>query len=1043
MRTHHLVSAALAVLLAGVEVPAAQDVAIDILPGEARNIVDPASPEPVRVAVLGSDTLDAASIVPSSLRLAGAALVKDAEGRTHTLVDVNGDGRLDLVVQFVAREMLLAESDSRAVLEGTTKDGESLRGEDKVLSLAKALRTAESVPTDQEKLPPLTVGIDIASDSVAVLASASFDPRALPLASIRVNGQSLVKGPSGELTSLEDVDGDGLLDLVLHLSPAALADGKVELDAVSTDGRLVHGEGWFEGQGPVVVPPAPAEPDVVEKNGYPYVIQIPDASPATTYPAIIHVSGVIGVVSKVRVSLNDIHHTCLNDLDVLLVAPNGQSLVLMSDVGGCNGISNATWLTFDDFAPNTLSPGATPPTPYATRPVNNGPGDPFPAPAPAPSGATGLSAFNGIDPNGDWKLFIVDDAFVDSGSIQGGWTLDLVTLTRVCNTTPIGVPDFGAGAPYPSSIGVSGFPRKLAKVTVTLDGVTHSFPDDLDLMLVDPSGHRVMLMSDAGGSTPVSNVTLTLDDDVLSPLPDASPMASVSARPSDYEVGDVFPAPAPGGPVSNQLSTMRGYDPNGLWQLYVADDAVGDSGSIARGWCLNLTAVAPSEMCMPFSLPIPSGAPGTTSGPSAPYPTGFSVSGLTGLVDNVRFRFFGFSHTFPDDVDILAVAPSGRTSMLLSDAGGFTDVSNLDFTIDMDVLTDAPDETPLGPGPYRPTDRSPGDSLPAPAPPAPYGQYFNGEAPNGTWLLYVADDAGGDWGSMSGGWCMSFDLNQPSYSLCVGGSAPLYIPAGMPGQTSGIAFPYPWGFNVPQEGTVIRKVQVRLNRLTHTYPDDLDILLLGPTGQAVMLMSDAGSSVDVQQRNLIFDDEAPTSLPDDAPLVDGTYKPTNYAGGDADAFPAPAPASYGTSLGVFAGTDPKGFWELYVQDDANGDYGVMDEWCLDFFTLYPSAEATNLRWRADKTTLDWDAAANATSYSLLRGTKTDLANLLNGNADSCSATTPQQSQGLVNAIPPPGSFYWYLVVGSSGNVNGPAGSARITGQDTPRAADPMGVCSPL
>src|SRR5678816_1363336 len=151
MRTHHLVSAALAVLLAGVEVPAAQEVAIDILPGEARNIVDPASPEPVRVAVLGSDTLDAASIVPSSLRLAGAAVVKDGEGRTHTLVDVNGDGRLDLVVQFVAREMLLAESDSRAVLEGTTKDGESLRGEDKVLSLAKALRTAESVPTDQEK----------------------------------------------------------------------------------------------------------------------------------------------------------------------------------------------------------------------------------------------------------------------------------------------------------------------------------------------------------------------------------------------------------------------------------------------------------------------------------------------------------------------------------------------------------------------------------------------------------------------------------------------------------------------------------------------------------------------------------------------------------------------------------------------------------------------------------------------------------------------------------------------------------------------------
>src|SRR4029450_3737390 len=255
-------------------------------------------------------------------------------------------------------------------------------------------------------------------------------------------------------------------------------------------------------------------------------------------------------------------------------------------------------------------------------------------------------------------------------------------------------------------------------------------------------------------------------------------------------------------------------------------------------------------------------------------------------------------HTYPDDLDIVLESPSGKTMVLLSDVGSSFDVSNLDVTIDTASVTPAPDSSQLGPGPYRPTDAEPGDSFPAPAPAAPYVTSLYGEPPNGGWQFYAADDAALDWGTI-GGWCMSFTLFEPN-SYCTTSS--LLIPGGGP---SGVAFPYPWGSYVGQQGTVIGKVQVRLNTLNHTYPDDLDIMLLGPHGQSVVLMSDAGGSTDASNVWLTFDDDALDILPDTNPLNTGTYRPANYDGGDADVFPPNAPPGpYGSQLSVFRGTDP-------------------------------------------------------------------------------------------------------------------------------------------
>jgi subtilisin-like proprotein convertase family protein len=57
-----------------------------------------------------------------------------------------------------------------------------------------------------------------------------------------------------------------------------------------------------------------------------------------------------------------------------------------------------------------------------------------------------------------------------------------------------------------------------------------------------------------------------------------------------------------------------------------------------------------------------------------------------------------------------------------------------------------------------------GISFPAPAPAGPYQTVLsvcNGSPPNGTWSLYVQDDGTDDYGTISNGWIVSFNLLTP------------------------------------------------------------------------------------------------------------------------------------------------------------------------------------------------------------------------------------------------------------------------------------------
>lgn len=141
----------------------------------------------------------------------------------------------------------------------------------------------------------------------------------------------------------------------------------------------------------------------------------------------------------------------------------------------------------------------------------------------------------------------------------------------------------------------------------------------------------------------------------------------------------------------------------------------------------------------------------------------------------------------------------------------------------------------------------------------------------------------------------------------------------------GTGSPYPSTINVNGVHGIITSFTARLNRLTHPYPADLDILLVGPGGQNVMLMSDVGGGHSITNVNLTFDDNATSSL-GTGTITGGTYRPTDLnPTGDQDAFPPPAPPHpFGTTMSIFHGESPNGIWKLFVLHEYTSGSGVIN-----------------------------------------------------------------------------------------------------------------------
>jgi subtilisin-like proprotein convertase family protein len=205
----------------------------------------------------------------------------------------------------------------------------------------------------------------------------------------------------------------------------------------------------------------------------------------------------------------------------------------------------------------------------------------------------------------------------------------------------------------------------------------------------------------------------------------------------------------------NAHIVVRETDPSGPSVLY----------DLRVGTCGPSPTPTPTATCTPvfFVNPAPIFIP--DSGMASPYPSNIVVS-AQGTIVKVTVTLSAILHTLPDDLDFLLVGPGGQNAIIWSDAGGELDVTGVTVTLDDDAANPLPDSAQIVSGTYRPANYGNGDSWPPPAP-TPLGgsalSIFNGTNPNGTWSLYLVDDAvGSDFGIVDGGWSLRITTTCPS-----------------------------------------------------------------------------------------------------------------------------------------------------------------------------------------------------------------------------------------------------------------------------------------
>jgi subtilisin-like proprotein convertase family protein len=172
------------------------------------------------------------------------------------------------------------------------------------------------------------------------------------------------------------------------------------------------------------------------------------------------------------------------------------------------------------------------------------------------------------------------------------------------NAGAITILDNASADPYPSTITVpsGGAVTGIGDVSVTLNGLTHSFVGDLDVVVVSPHGTPVYLLcgQQVGGKDDVSNVDVTFSSDGAG--------APECADPED----------------ASDLDDLALENPAGEWELYVDDYADGDDGQIARGWSVSFNqAAAPTVTTEPRDVFVTAGQPGafTAHASGAPKPS--------------------------------------------------------------------------------------------------------------------------------------------------------------------------------------------------------------------------------------------------------------------------------------------------------------------------------------------------------------------------------------------------------------------------------------
>lgn len=252
----------------------------------------------------------------------------------------------------------------------------------------------------------------------------------------------------------------------------------------------------------------------------------------------------------------------------------------------------------------------------------------------------------------------------------------------------------GAASLYPSPITVSGVGTQLTAISVTLIGFSHTYPADVDVLLVGPNGQNVLLMSDVGTFFPVSNLTFTFTNTAGGSMPSGAQLSSGTFAPTNFDPTanvDGFPAPAPlVGPYGSSFAPFIGTNPNGTWSLYIVDDVAGNTGQFSGGWSITVTTPNPA-------LQMTSAVSRKTHGPAGDFDIDLPLTGEPG----VECRGSAGNHTiifsFTNDIasgdasvssgngSVLGV-PTFNDNEMIVNLTGVTDIQTL--TVSLSNVTD-------------------------------------------------------------------------------------------------------------------------------------------------------------------------------------------------------------------------------------------------------------------------------------------------------------------------------------------------------------------
>lgn len=248
------------------------------------------------------------------------------------------------------------------------------------------------------------------------------------------------------------------------------------------------------------VPFSPAS-QVSNSYGSSPSLAIPDNNPAGITDVLNAVSS--GTVADINVNL-EINHTWVGDINLTLTSPSGTTVTLIDRIGtttggvGCG--QNDILATIDDAAGPALED-------QCASPITG-----------TYTGIDLLSAFNGEPVNGNWTVWISDNASLDFGTLIS-WSLDILedipasgvqlSLDASGNVS-LSANAVNAGASDNCSVSLSVSPNTFNCTEVGIQNVT--------LTATDPATNssscntQVLIVDDTDPTALCQNVTLQLDN---------------------------------------------------------------------------------------------------------------------------------------------------------------------------------------------------------------------------------------------------------------------------------------------------------------------------------------------------------------------------------------------------------------------------------------------------------------------------------------------------------------------------------------------------